>query len=99
MTTNIDQSLELLSCFNKKNYNIENFQNESENDVCIDYNNIILNKCIKYLLNFVITYLILYCIFTNFKNLTLIQFILVICTISSVLLYILDLTFPICNIA
>ena len=78
--------------------NIERFQNEQSENVCIDVNNIILNKSMKYLLNFIITYLVLLFIMQNFKNITLVQFILLICTISSVLLYILDLIFPVCNI-
>jgi len=84
--------------YHQASKNIEQFQNEQPDNVCIDYNNIILNKSMKYLLNFIITYLVLLFIMHNFKNITLVQFILLICTITSVLLYILDLIFPVCNI-
>lgn len=76
---------------------IDNFQNDMIN-VSVDKNNIILYKGIKYLLNFIIIYLFLKLVVSNYNDITIFQFIILACTISSVLFYILDLTFPVCNI-
>jgi len=76
---------------------IDNFQNDLIN-VSVDKNNIILYKGIKYLLNFIIIYLFLKLVVSNYNDITIFQFIILACTISSVLFYILDLTFPVCNI-
>jgi hypothetical protein len=77
---------------------IEQFQEDHQNSILIDCKFIYLNKCIKYLLNFVVLYFILIFILSNYKNLTIIQLVLLFCAISSVLFYILDLYFPTCII-
>lgn len=77
---------------------IEQFQKDHENSILIDSKFIYLNKCIKYLSNFVLLYFILIFILSNYKNLTIIQLVLLFCTVSSVLFYILDLYFPTCII-
>ena len=77
--------------------NIEQFQNDYEKTIKIDTLNIYLNKTMKYLLNFILIYFVLLYILSNNKNLTIIQLILIFCTVSSVIFYILDLSFPTCN--
>lgn len=79
---------------------IEYFQQE-QNDVnyqSIDYNYIILNRGIKYLLNFLIIYLFVTFFIYNFPYININIFILVICAISSVVFYSLDLNFPSCYV-
>ena len=73
---------------------IEYFQQEQIPH--IDGNYILCIKTIKLLLNIIITYFSLSYIVTNWPNININQFILIACTISTVLLYILDLNFPIC---
>lgn len=75
---------------------IENFQHE--NFVIIDNNYINLLKVTKYLLNFLIVYLTSVTIIYNYPSININQFILVICAVSVVSFYILDLYFPTCNI-
>lgn len=64
----------------------------------LDGNYIILNRSIKFLLNFLLTFLFIKFIIGNWPELSINQFILLICTVSSVLLYILDLTYPSCSL-
>jgi hypothetical protein len=64
----------------------------------IDGNYIMLNRSIKFLLNFLLTFLFIKLIIGNWPDLSINQFVLLICTISSVLLYILDLMYPSCTI-
>ncbi len=64
----------------------------------IDGTHVILNRSIKFLLNFLLTFLFIKLIIGNWPDLSINQFILVICTVSSVLLYILDLMYPSCSI-
>jgi hypothetical protein len=64
----------------------------------LDGNYIILNRTIKFLLNFLLTFLFIKFIIGNWPELSINQFILLICTVSSVLLYILDLTYPSCSL-
>ena len=73
----MSEKTNLKSNINKININIDN-----------DY--ILINKSIKYILNFVCIYIFtsLYIYYNNINNNTLI---LLICTISSIMLYILDL--------
>ena len=59
---------------------------------------IIINRSIKFLLNFLLTFLFIKLIIGNYPDLSINQFILVICTVSSVLLYILDLLYPSCSL-
>ena len=77
--------------------NIEQFQTDYEKTIMIDTTNIYLNKTMKYLLNFILIYFMLLYILSNNNNLTIIQLILIFCTVSSVIFYILDLYFPTCN--
>jgi len=78
------------------NKGIEHFQKDFVPSV--DGNYILLIKCIKYLLNMILNYLLLSLIITNFPSITINQFILIACLISSVVFYILDLNFPLCYI-
>lgn len=59
---------------------------------------IMLNRTIKFLLNFLLTFLFIKIIIGNWPELSINQFILVICAVSSVLLYILDLLYPSCSL-
>jgi hypothetical protein len=78
--------------------NIEYLQHESIDLPTIDGNYILFNKTFKFLLNFILTYFFLILIVTNWPDLTIHQFILLVCTITSVLIYILDLNYPSCYI-
>ena len=64
----------------------------------IDYNYIILNRGIKYFLNFLLIYLFVTLIIYNLPEINMHLFIILICTISSIVFYILDLTFPSCYV-
>ena len=75
---------------------IEHFQHE--NVTVVDQNYINLLKLTKYILNFLVIYLVSVAIIYNYPSVNINQFILIICTISCVLFYILDLSFPLCNI-
>ncbi len=79
---------------------IEGFQQLQEQEPIpyIDGSYVILNRTIKFLLNFLLTFLFLQVIIGSYPDLSINQFILVVCTISSVLLYILDLTYPSCSL-
>ena len=84
---------------------IEYFQQEqiSNNDnippiPLIDNNYIILNRGIKYILNFLLIYLFITSIIYNYPDLQIHIFIILLCTISSIVFYILDLNFPSCYI-
>ncbi len=75
---------------------IEHFQHE--NIVIVDKNYINLVKLTKYILNFLAIYLVSVGIIYNYPSVNINQFVLIICTISVVVFYILDLAFPLCNI-
>jgi hypothetical protein len=75
---------------------IENFQHE--NNTVIDNSYINLLKLTKYILNFLAIYLVSVGIIYNYPSVNINQFVLIICAISSVWFYILDLSFPLCNI-
>jgi hypothetical protein len=82
---------------------IEYFQQEQiPNDFptipSIDANYILLNRGIKYILNFLFIYLFVTLIIYNFPDTNVHIFIILICTISSIVFYILDLNFPSCYI-
>lgn len=81
---------------------IEYFQQEQTSDIppipSIDANYILLNRCIKYILNFLLIYLFVTLIIYNYSDMQIHVFIILICTISSVVFYILDLNFPACYI-
>jgi inner membrane protein involved in colicin E2 resistance len=81
---------------------IEYFQQEQlDNNVplpSIDTNYLILNRAIKYILNFLLVYLFVTIIIYNFSDINIHVFIILICTISSIVFYILDLNFPSCYI-
>lgn len=64
----------------------------------IDANYILLNRGIKYLLNFLFIYLFVTLIIYNFSDTNIHVFIILICAISSIVFYILDLNFPSCYI-
>jgi inner membrane protein involved in colicin E2 resistance len=79
---------------------VEYFQQEQMNDnvplPSIDTNFVLLNRFIKYILNFLLIYLFVTLIIYNFPNTNIHLFIILICTISSVVFYVLDLNFPSC---
>jgi hypothetical protein len=81
---------------------VEYFQQEQTSDTLpipsIDANYILLNRGIKYILNFLLIYLFVTLIVYNYSDLQVHVFIILICTISSVVFYILDLNFPSCYI-
>ena len=82
---------------------IEYFQQEQlSNDLptipSIDANYILLNRGVKYMLNFLFIYLFVTLIIYNFPDTNIHVFIILICTISSIVFYILDLNFPSCYI-
>ena len=64
----------------------------------IDANYILLNRGIKYLLNFLFIYLFVTLIIYNYPDTIVHVFVILICTISSIIFYILDLNFPSCYI-
>ena len=64
----------------------------------LDGNYILINRSIKFLLNFLLTFLFIKFIIGNWPDLSINQFVLLVCTVTSVLLYILDLTYPSCSI-
>jgi hypothetical protein len=71
----------------------------NENNLSLDYKNYYLSRMIKFLLNFILTYCFLEFLFENNENLSKFQFILIVCTFSSVLFYILDSNFPVCSMS
>jgi len=81
---------------------VEYFQQEQLNDnisfPSIDNNYITFNKAIKYTLNFLLIYLFVTLIIYNFPETNIHIFIIIICTISSIVFYILDLNFPSCYV-
>jgi len=84
---------------------VEYFQQEQNSNIpsslqipTIDINYIILNRGIKYILNFLFIYLFVTLIIYNYTEINIHIFILLICTISSIVFYILDLNFPSCYI-
>lgn len=62
----------------------------------IDTNYIVLNRALRYLLNIGLLYLLISSL--NCKELTSPQTILLICMISSIILYILDFYLPLCTL-
>lgn len=81
---------------------VEYFQQEQLNNnipiPSIDTNYLVLNRTIKYILNFLLIYLFVTIIIYNFSNTNIHVFIILICTISSIVFYMLDLNFPSCYI-
>ena len=79
---------------------VEYFQQEQlDNNISlpsVDANFIIINRFIKYTLNFLLIYLFVTLIIYNFPDTNIHLFIILICTISSIIFYILDLNFPSC---
>jgi hypothetical protein len=78
------------------NKQIEHFQKDVVPN--IDGNYIFFIKAIKFLSNIILNYILLSYIVTNFYNININQFILIACLISAISLYILDLSFPLCNL-
>ena len=81
---------------------VEYFQQEQLNDnipiPSIDINYLAFNRAIKYIFNFLLIYLFVTLIIYNFPETNIHIFIILICTISSIIFYILDLNFPSCYI-
>lgn len=81
---------------------VEYFQQEQLDDKIplpsIDTNYILLNRFIKYVLNFLLIYLFVTLIIYNFPDTNIHVFIVLICAISSIVFYILDLNFPSCYV-
>jgi hypothetical protein len=71
----------------------------NEKNVDFDYKNYYLSRMMKFLINFISTYCFLDFLLANNDNLSKVQFILLICTFSSVLFYILDSNFPIISVS
>jgi hypothetical protein len=69
----------------------------AENNYLLDYKNYYLTRMIKFLVNFILTYGFLQFALNN-SELSKMELILLICTFSSVLLYILDYNFPSCSL-
>jgi len=69
----------------------------AENNYLLDYKNYYLTRMIKFLINFILTYCFLEFLLNN-NELGKLELILIICTFSSVLLYILDSNFPSCSL-
>ena len=69
----------------------------AENNFLLDYKNYYLSRMIKFLANFILTYSFLEYILSN-HEVSKIELILIICTFSSILLYILDSNLPSCYI-
>lgn len=68
----------------------------ADNNYLLDYKNYYLTRMIKFLINFILTYFFLEFTLNNW-DLSKFELILLICTFSSVLLYILDSNFPSCS--
>jgi len=81
---------------------VEYFQQEQLNDnisiPSIDTNYLTFNRAIKYTLNFLLIYLFITLIIYNFPETNIHIFIILVCAISSIVFYILDLNFPSCYI-
>lgn len=81
---------------------VEYFQQEQLNDniplPSIDTNYLAFNRAIKYMLNFLLIYLFVTLIIYNFPETNIHIFIILVCTISSIVFYILDLNFPSCYV-
>ena len=77
---------------------LNNIQHTPIDKPVYDGNYILLNRTIKFLLNFLVAFIFLKLIIGKYPELSLNQLILVFCTVSSVLLYILDLTYPSCSL-
>lgn len=63
-----------------------------------DANYIILNRTMKFLLNFLLNFFFLKIIIGQYPNITINQLILLFCTFSAVILYILDSIYPSCSL-
>ena len=80
---------------------IEYFQQEENSNISvpsIDTNYILINRAIKYILNFLLIYLFVTMIIYNYPNTNVHVFIILICAMSSIVFYVLDLNFPSCYI-
>lgn len=81
---------------------VEYFQQEQLNDnislPSIDTNYLAFNRAIKYMLNFLLIYLFVTLIIYNFPETNIHIFIILVCAISSIVFYILDLNFPSCYV-
>lgn len=85
--------------FQQENLSTTNSDNNNIPPIpTIDNNYILLNRGIKYILNFLLIYLFVTLIIFNFPDTNIHIFIILICTISSIVFYILDLNFPSCYI-
>ena len=62
----------------------------------VDSKFILLNRSIKYILNFLLIYLGITLSIYNFPEINIHLFIILICMFSSVIFYILDMNFPSC---
>ena len=81
---------------------VEYFQQDQLNDnipiPSIDSTYLAFNRAIKYMLNFLLIYLFVTLIIYNFPETNIHIFIILICAISSIVFYILDLNFPSCYV-
>jgi hypothetical protein len=77
---------------------LQQIQHENIDIPKFDGNYILLNRTIKFLLNFLLIFFFLKMIIGYYPNISLNELILLFCTVSSVLLYILDSLYPSCNL-
>lgn len=78
---------------------INSFQENIIIDNVIDNDYILINKGVKYTLNFMCIYVLtLSYIYYSGNNINYNVLVLLVCTLSSIMLYILDLYFPSCKI-
>jgi hypothetical protein len=71
----------------------------NDNNYTIDFNNYHLTKMIKFLINFIAMYIFVGILLNYNYEFNRQQFILIICLFSSVLLYIVDFNYPLCNVS
>lgn len=83
---------------NKLLNELDQIQHIPINKPTFDANYIMMNRIIKFLLNFLISFIFLKYVIGKYPTMSMNQLILLFCTISSVLLYILDSAYPSCNI-
>jgi hypothetical protein len=77
---------------------LEQIQHVPVDTPTYDANYILMNRAIKFLLNFLLSFLFLKIIIGKYPEMSINQLILLFCAMSSILLYVLDLTYPSCSL-
>lgn len=88
----------MLNIMDNKYFQQKQLTDDSISLPSIDANYLLLNRGIKYILNFLLIYLFVTLFIYNYPNTNKHIFIILICVISSIIFYILDLNFPSCYI-